>query len=112
MSKVFVGKAAEIRPESSKIFVVDGKQIVVINDRGTFRAFFNFCPHMGGALRFDGCQMYCAWHGATFDKESGEVMSGPASEGDELEGVMLSQDGEDLFVDFGEPKKSMWADDF
>jgi nitrite reductase/ring-hydroxylating ferredoxin subunit len=109
--KVYLGKTSEVTPESGKTFVVQGKRILVINDRGVFRAFVNVCPHMGGVCRFDGAKVYCSWHGATFHKETG-VAHDEITAGAGLECLQLIVDGEMMHVELSEKAKSPWADDF
>lgn len=53
---------------------------------GRVRAWVNSCPHQGrslcwapGEFLFDGERLVCPHHGATFDLESGECISGPCA---------------------------------
>lgn len=58
---------------------------VAIRFDGTVRAYVNSCPHRGTELDwapgeiFDesGLYLVCATHGALFDPETGECVSGP-----------------------------------
>lgn len=66
--------------------VVDffGREVLVYRVDGEPRASANVCPHLGGPLELCGSAFACAWHGATFDVESGRRQSGPAREGTAL----------------------------
>ena len=110
--KYFLGKFSELSPGRTRIYLAGGKKIFVMNHEGKPKAWLNFCPHMGGALRADGRRVKCMWHGATFDAVSGMAVDGPA-EGSGLTAVRVDLEGEDLyFVPDTEVKKSPWADDF
>jgi len=60
---------------------LDGKKIALHNVDGKIYASDTQCTHMGGPLCkgkiLQGKYVQCPWHGATFDLETGEVMSGP-----------------------------------
>ena len=70
------------------ILTVNGARfsIIVVNDRGTIRAYLNSCPHARLPLNwqedkfFDlsGTYLLCASHGATFDVATGRCIRGPA----------------------------------
>lgn len=45
-----VAYADEIPPGTRKIVTIEGREIGIFNIQGTYRAFLNRCPHMGGAL--------------------------------------------------------------
>ena len=66
-----------------------GKEGILLNLGGKFKAFVNSCPHMAGPVELercegDACVLKCQWHGATFDPETGKALTAPAPEGSGL----------------------------
>ncbi|MEM4134291.1 MAG: non-heme iron oxygenase ferredoxin subunit [Candidatus Micrarchaeia archaeon] len=80
-----IAKLNEIPENGCKVFEVDGRKIAVYNISGKIYATDAECTHMKGPL----CKgrtiieegkpyVQCPWHGAVFDLETGQPMSGPA----------------------------------
>ena len=75
----------------------DGDNIFVTQRDGAFYAYQNVCPHLQTELEFlenqfldqDGEYIQCSTHGALFEVETGECISGPCL-GDKLEKVNIS----------------------
>lgn len=110
MVRILLGKAEEVTPGHGKTFIVQGKRIIVANMKGTLVAYENFCPHMGGMVRYDGeKKMTCGWHGAQFQAATGENIAG--ADGQKLKPMTVVVDGENLYWEKSE-EKSPWADDF
>lgn len=110
MPKIPLGKAAEVPSGKGKTFVTLGKKILVVSVGGAFKAYENFCPHMGGALRCGGEKnLTCDWHGAQFDVQTGEAILG--AEGTRLKPMTVVEENGDLYW-MREEEKSAWADDF
>ncbi len=59
-----VTRADRLRPGVSLEFRVFGGPAILVNDRGTFRAHLNICPHRGGPMAFDRERNLwrCQWH--------------------------------------------------
>jgi len=86
---IHVASVGEIAPGKSKKFVLDvGRHEVecfVVNWKGEHHAYVNKCRHIAMSLdwvenRFfdeDGCYVLCATHGALYEPDSGECISGP-----------------------------------
>ena len=78
---VEVAKVDDVPPGSSKLVVVNGEQIALFNDNGTFYALSNRCSHARGPL-VDGevkdGKVVCPWHAAEFDLKSGAALCRPA----------------------------------
>ena len=73
----------ELNPGQMKMVSIDGKEIVLCNVDGKYYAADNFCPHMGAPLsegELDGTDLWCPFHGASFDITTGDVLSPPAYE--------------------------------
>ena len=74
----------------------DGRTIFITQRDGAYYAYNNLCPHLQTELEFlenqfldrDGEYIECSTHGALFDVESGECISGPC-QGDFLEKVKI-----------------------
>lgn len=96
----------------SRSFNVAGRKVLVLNRGGAFSAFRNFCPHMGGTVRYNGSALRCEWHGALFDAATGEPRTAPAVGSGPIERVRLVEDGEELYCEIEERERSPWADDF
>ncbi|MDF1822839.1 MAG: Rieske (2Fe-2S) protein [Alcanivoracaceae bacterium] len=66
---------------------VNGEGVVIVNRDGQFYAYMNWCPHLGIELNFmpdqfmdeDNTFIMCANHGALFEVESGNCLSGPCA---------------------------------
>ena len=90
MDKKFICNPRDIAENSFKIFAgPGGKEGILLNLAGKFKAFVNSCTHKEGPVRLeqcedDACILKCQWHGATFDPETGRALSAPAPEGSGL----------------------------
>ncbi|MEY4744654.1 MAG: hypothetical protein RL272_599 [Candidatus Parcubacteria bacterium] len=111
MPKIPLGKITDVPPGRSKTYVAHGKKILVANVGGAIKAYENLCPHMGGAMRYDGKRLVCAWHGAQFDAETGNAKANIA-EGSKLTPVTVTVDGDVLYFDTESIPKSPWASEF
>jgi 3-phenylpropionate/trans-cinnamate dioxygenase ferredoxin component len=63
-----------------KAFMVDGKNILIVNHEGKFYAISDICTHMGGELskgKLEGIIVTCPRHGSSFDITTGKCLSGP-----------------------------------
>ena len=75
----------------------DGRTIFITQRDGAFFAYNNVCPHLQTELEFlenqfldrDGEYIECSTHGALFNVESGECISGPCL-GESLEKVEIT----------------------
>lgn len=77
---VRVGEASEVPLGSMKLFVAEGREILVVNVNGHLYAIGGKCTHMGGDLsqgKLQGIIVTCPRHGSTFDVTSGKALSGP-----------------------------------
>ena len=75
-----VSKIDEIPAGHIKSFVIDGKEILVVNYDGNYYAIGGKCTHMGGDLskgRLDGKIVICPKHGSKFDVITGKCVAGP-----------------------------------
>lgn len=111
MPKILLGKASDVPPGRSKTFISSGKKILVCNVGGTIKAYENLCPHMGGAMRYDGRKIVCSWHGACFEAMTGEGKKNIA-EGSMLKAFTVTAEGDSLYLESESVPRSPWADDF
>ncbi len=79
-------KTGEKRDEwpdgAMKRFIIDGKNILVVNYEGKYFAIGGKCTHMGGDLSkgtLNGKVVRCPRHGSQFDVTTGTRIAGPAS---------------------------------
>ncbi len=89
---------AELTGDRPHRWEVDGECYILVNHSGRVAAFRNECVHQGksldGGLLEDGV-LTCPWHGFTFDVSSGECLSAP---GAQLEQVPLRIDDARVWV--------------
>jgi nitrite reductase/ring-hydroxylating ferredoxin subunit len=101
MREIVIGKVAAFPNPGRKVLEVDGVAIGVFCRDGTFTAYENVCPHMGGpvcqgkiiarveegfaadrtSLGFsfskDRINLVCPWHGYEFDLRTGQHQGNP-----------------------------------
>jgi Rieske Fe-S protein len=93
-ASVVAGKAAELKPNSGKIFKFGNRPgILVRTAEGEVRAFTAVCTHLDCTVQFkaDTSQLWCACHNGTYDL-GGNVVSGPPPRG--LEKYVVNLRGE------------------
>ena len=92
-----IAMTEEIPEREARAFDTDDGRTIFITQRdGAYYAYNNLCPHLQTELEFlenqfldrDGEFIECSTHGALFDVESGECISGPC-QGDFLEKVKI-----------------------
>lgn len=79
---VNLGKASAILPGTMKSVEYNGDKyaVLVFNKNGKFFATGGKCPHYGAPLvtgKFSDGKVFCPWHAATFDVETGEALTFP-----------------------------------
>jgi len=106
-SNVFVAKVADLPPGTTKKFLlqIDGQEeeCFAVNYHGELRAYINRCSHVPMTMDwidnrfFDEDKRYlvCATHGACYEPETGECVTGPPL-GKLLTPVTLRIDGDDI----------------
>lgn len=75
-----IARIREILPGQSKVIPVQGREIVVFNDGGTFYAVKNSCPHRGIPLdrgTVDAAVLTCPGHSWQFDLRTGDALEHP-----------------------------------
>jgi 3-phenylpropionate/trans-cinnamate dioxygenase ferredoxin component len=80
MEFIMAANADEIPEGTMKSFIVQGKDIVIVNYKNNFYALDKKCTHMGGDLskgRLEGPVIICPLHGSRFDITSGKCIQGP-----------------------------------
>jgi 3-phenylpropionate/trans-cinnamate dioxygenase ferredoxin subunit len=95
-SRHVVGPVADLPPGTRRRIEVNGRGIAIFNDRGTFYALRDVCPHRGarlsdgtvvGSVTASGPGCYetdparrlvkCPWHGWEFDLSTGQSWCDP-----------------------------------
>lgn len=93
-------------PEEGAIGLdVDGNALVAVRRDGEVHIYLNWCPHLGIELNFmpdeflDSERQFiiCANHGALFEIDSGDCISGPCA-GDALVKVPHEMRGDEVWV--------------
>jgi nitrite reductase/ring-hydroxylating ferredoxin subunit len=101
MKEVVIGRADAFPDPGRKVIEVDGIAVGVFRRNGTFTAWENVCPHMGGpvcrgkiiarveerladdktslglAFSKDQTNIVCPWHGYEFDIATGRHQGNP-----------------------------------
>ncbi|WP_169817581.1 Rieske (2Fe-2S) protein [Acinetobacter larvae] len=87
----------DIPEREARAFDLESGEIIFITQRdGQFYAYLNLCPHLQTELEFlenqfldqDGEFIECSTHGALFNVEDGECISGPC-QGESLTAVAI-----------------------
>ena len=97
--ELLLGTTAEVMVGSGTKFMVDESLTILVTQprEGVFRAFSATCTHSGcivTGVRDD--QIACGCHGAKFDVETGETVSGPARRA--LGSITLEVRGTELYA--------------
>jgi len=83
--EVELTNVAEIPSVGSKEVEFFGRKVHVVRGvQGVPAAFVDSCQHLGGPLVCQNGEFKCEWHGATFEKNTGRRLSGPARKGTRL----------------------------
>lgn len=77
----------EIEEDAARGFTVDGKSIFAVKKDGQIFVYLNSCPHIGIPLEFQPDEfldmekryIQCANHGALFEIETGDCITGPCT---------------------------------
>lgn len=96
MARFVVAAASEMKPGTSKLVTVAGRDIALFNVKGEYFALFDRCPHEGGSLcrgtltalavseepgiyrlERQGEMLRCPWHGWVFDLRTGRSWCDP-----------------------------------
>jgi len=101
-----VAKVGEIPEGTGQAYPVDGRMVAVFNDRGTYFAIDDFCPHMGASLaggHLDGGVVTCPWHAWRFSVCDGTWRDNPKLKIDSFE---VRVEGDEIQVRVNEKEKS------
>ncbi len=80
---ISLGKISDFPNHQAKCLTAGGKSIAIFRSDDQLWALNNICSHAGGPLyegTFDGSTVTCPWHGSRFEVASGRVISGPATQ--------------------------------
>lgn len=100
-SSVVACKAAELRPNESKIFKFGSKPgLLIQTPSGEYRAFTAICTHLDCTVQYrsDEKMIWCACHNGRYDL-TGKNVSGPPPR--PLEEFQVHARGEDIVVSRG-----------
>ncbi|PKN99348.1 MAG: hypothetical protein CVU42_08845 [Chloroflexi bacterium HGW-Chloroflexi-4] len=73
-----VAEKNELLPNTMKMVVVGGKEVLISNVGGEFFAIANKCTHLGGSLAkgsLEGGIVTCPRHHAQFDAKTGQAVA-------------------------------------
>ncbi len=94
MKSYFVCNISDLKFGEFKKFKYKGREAILMNAKGSFHAFVNYCTHAGGPLKVKDGKLKCLSHGALFDSKTGCAESAPAPEGSSLMEIKLEiEDG-------------------
>ena len=97
---VKVGPAANLPVDDLSTATLDGVSVLVVNLGNRLSAYINECAHEAmpldqAVLDLSNGTLTCPWHGFCFDASSGECLSAP---GAQLEQLPLRVDDGDVWV--------------
>ncbi|EYC08911.1 hypothetical protein Y032_0063g3429 [Ancylostoma ceylanicum] len=75
-----LGKTSDVPPGTKKVFTVNEKPILVINDNGTLYATTGICSHYNYSLEngiYSNGKIRCPLHGACFNVKTGDIEDYP-----------------------------------
>lgn len=96
---VRVASLADLPPNALMGVSISGTAVCLANADGTVYAFQDNCSHKDFPLHsgtLDGRRLECAWHGGTFDLESGRAVRLPAVKPIRMYDVRI--EGDDILV--------------
>ncbi len=104
-TNLYLCELDELREKQCLGFEHGDRTIFAVYQDETIRVFENRCPHLGTPLEFmphqflthDKQWIICSTHGALFDKDSGQCISGPCS-GQRLSPVAFEIRSEALYL--------------
>jgi nitrite reductase/ring-hydroxylating ferredoxin subunit len=96
MQKYFIVKASELKDGELKHFKYKGRNAILVNHNGNYRAFLDYCTHAGGPLTLEDGKLRCISHQALFDAETGCAEALPAPEGSSLMEIKIEVDGDSI----------------
>ncbi len=78
-----VVEAEKLEENKGQPFTIEGQRIVIVRHAGKIYALDDRCPHADASIALgpveNGC-IVCPWHYAEFSLETGDALSGPATE--------------------------------
>ena len=97
-----VAAVSDMPPGAMRRVSVQGREVLLVNQDGSFHALSPDCTHAGGALE-DGTltagEVTCPIHGGVFSLTTGEPLGGPPDA--PLSCYTVTVSGDDLLVDVG-----------
>jgi len=95
-----IGTQGDFTPGALHSVTLNGQDFVVVrSETNVPRMYVDLCPHLdlplsGGTVRGD--RLICKWHGASFDTDTGEALTLPAT--CPLTSVQVKQDEGKLYA--------------
>lgn len=96
-------RTEEVEKGMTKVVEVNGKKVLIANDKGSFYALSPYCTHDGQNLDADTIEdhaLSCPRHGAVFDVRDGSVIRMPAVFG--LATYAVKVENDTIFVELGD----------
>ena len=97
MQKIFITKKSELKDGNLKRFKYKSRNAILINHKGEFKAFLDYCTHAGGPLTLENGELRCISHYALFDPETGCAKTAPAPKDSYLMEIKLSIEGDSIY---------------
>ena len=91
-----IARTSEIPPGSTLEFDHNGRDAIIVNFNGLYRAYINKCDHADGPNELRDTAVVCKWHGSQFDPETGALERGPATA--PLEQIQLTIIGDKIYA--------------
>ncbi len=88
-----IGALSDFPDGSARLIQVGKQPVLILSRMGSFTAFDDYCPHRAGPLS-EGVRtpstITCPWHGAKFNLDTGEPISGPCRRGLRMHRVQVN----------------------
>ena len=93
---------SDVPVEGSILVPFFGREVHVYRVGNSYRAAANVCLHFGGPLERRSGHFVCPWHGASYDMESGDRLSGPSPKASKLMFLATKKDDDALYYVWGD----------
>ncbi len=78
MNYIKIAQTTDLSSTKKAKVTIENREILLVENEGSYFAVDNKCPHMGGSLfdgNLEGSTIVCPKHGSAFDVRTGKVAS-------------------------------------
>ncbi len=95
-SPQIIVRTTDLPPGATIEFDYNGRDAIIVNFNGIYRAYINKCNHSDGPNELRDTAIVCKWHGSQFDPDTGALVRGPATA--PLEQIKLTIIGDKIYA--------------